>query len=139
MNRIFHARIPWYQWLALVLFALNGAVALWCKIAIPGTLLFLLVIVLIERIIHTTYTVTSDNRLEVYQGRFSRRRVIPLQEITSVEVCRSMKLGSFSVTRYVLVSYGQGRFVAVMPVKEREFVELLEKKIHHGVAQRDTE
>lgn len=38
-----------------------------------------------------------------------------------------MKFGRFSVTEYVLIEYGKGKFVSVMPVKEREFVELLEK------------
>ena len=29
----------------------------------------------------------------------------------------------------VLIEYGKGKFVSVMPVKEREFVELLEKRL----------
>ena len=45
MNRIFHARIAWYQWMALILFAVNGMAALWCKFALVGLLLFLLLIV----------------------------------------------------------------------------------------------
>lgn len=134
MNRIFHARITWYQYVALVLFTVNGGVALWCKFAIVGALLLLLVVVLIEQIIHTTYTLTPDGMLEIYQGRFVRRRVVPLREITSVEVCRSMRFGAFSVTRYVLIGYGKGLFVSVMPVKEREFVELIEKRRHEMAA-----
>ena len=40
-----------------------------------------------------------------------------------------MKFGRFSVTEYVLIEYGKGKLVSVMPVKEREFVELLEKRL----------
>ena len=40
-----------------------------------------------------------------------------------------MKFGRFSVTDYVLIEYGKGKFVSVMPVKEREFAGLLEKRI----------
>ncbi len=40
-----------------------------------------------------------------------------------------MKFGSFSVTDYILIEYGKGKFVSVMPVKEREFAELLEKRM----------
>ena len=36
---------------------------------------------------------------------------------------------TFSVTEYVLIECGKGKFVSVMPVKEREFVELLEKRL----------
>ena len=40
-----------------------------------------------------------------------------------------MKFGRFSVPEYVLIECGKGKFVSVMPVKEREFVELLEKRL----------
>lgn len=129
MNRIFHARIAWYQYLVLTLFTINGVAALWSKYIILAVLLLLFVIVLIEQIIHTSYTVTTDGTLEVYRGRFSRKKIIPIREITSVDVCRSMRFGRFSVTRYVLIGYGKEKYEALMPVREREFVEMLEKKI----------
>lgn len=39
-----------------------------------------------------------------------------------------MKFGRFSVTDYILIEYGKGKFVSVMPVKEQEFAELLERE-----------
>lgn len=128
MNRIFHARIVWYQYLALVLLTVNGVGALWCKLVLPGVLLMLLVIVVIEQIIHTLYTVTADGKLEIYRGRFIRKKMIPIQEITAIKKCNSMKFGRFSVTNYILIEYGKDGFASVMPVKEREFIELLKKK-----------
>lgn len=135
MNRIFHARIAWYQYLALVLFTVNAVAALWCKFIIVAVFLLLFLVVLIEQIIHTTYTFTSEGELEISMGRFSRKKVIPISDITSVEKCHSMKFGRFSVTHYLLIGYGKDKFQAVMPVKEREFVELIEQKInrfHNG-------
>lgn len=129
MNRIFHARIAWYQWMALILFAVNGMAALWCKFALVGLLLFLLLIVLIEQIIHTTYTLTADGSLEVYQGRFMRKKVIPFASLRSVRPCGSMRVGRWTVTRYVLVEYGKGNYVSLMPVKEREFLDALKKRM----------
>ena len=128
MNRIFHARIAWYQYFLLVVLTVNVVGALWCKYILPAVLLILMLIVVIEQIIHTVYTVTPDGILEISTGRFIRKKVIPISEITAIRKCHSMKFGRFSVTEYVLIEYGKGKFVSVMPVKEREFVELLEKR-----------
>ena len=129
MNRIFHARIAWYQYFLLVVLTVNVVGALWCKYILPAVLLILMLIVVIEQIIHTIYTVTPDWILEISTGRFIRKKVIPISEITAIRKCHSMKFGRFSVTEYVLIEYGKGKFVSVMPVKEREFVELLEKRL----------
>ena len=129
MNRIFHARIAWYQYFLLVVLTVNVVGALWCKYILPAVLLILMLIVVIEQIIHTVYTVTPDGILEISTGRFIRKKVIPISEITAIRKCHSMKFGRFSVTEYVLIGYGKGKFVSVMPVKEREFVELLEKRL----------
>ena len=53
MNRIFHARIAWYQYFLLVVLTVNAVGALWCKYILPAVLLMLLLIVVIEQIIHT--------------------------------------------------------------------------------------
>lgn len=129
MNRIFHARIAWYQYFLLVVLTVNVVGALWCKYILPAVLLILMLIVVIEQIIHTVYTVTPDGILEISTGRFIRKKVIPISEITAIRKCHSMKFGRFSVTEYVLIEYGKDKFVSVMPVKEREFVELLEKRL----------
>ena len=129
MNRISHARIAWYQYFLLVVLTVNVVGALWCKYILPAVLLILMLIVVIEQIIHTVYTVTPDGILEISTGRFIRKKVIPISEITAIRKCHSMKFGRFSVTEYVLIEYGKGKFVSVMPVKEREFVELLEKRL----------
>ena len=129
MNRMFHARIAWYQYFLLVVLTVNVVGALWCKYILPAVLLILMLIVVIEQIIHTVYTVTPNGILEISTGRFIRKKVIPISEITAIRKCHSMKFGRFSVTEYVLIEYGKGKFVSVMPVKEREFVELLEKRL----------
>ena len=127
MNRIFHARIAWYQYFLLAVLTVNAVGALWCKYILPAVLFMLMLIVVIEQIIHTAYTVTTNGNIEISRGRFIRKKVIPISEITTIQRYRSMKFGSFSVTDYILIEYGKDKFASVMPVKEREFVELIEK------------
>lgn len=128
MNRIFHARIAWYQYFLLIMLAINAFAALWGKHIILAVLMMFLLIVVIEQVIHTTYTITPEGELIIYSGRFIRKKTIPLKEITGVRKVHSMKFGSFSVTNYILIEYGKGKFASTLPVKEQEFMELLEKK-----------
>ncbi len=54
MNRIFHARITWYQYLYLILLGGLSFFLLWEKLIIPAAICMVLLVVLIERFIHTT-------------------------------------------------------------------------------------
>lgn len=128
MNRIFHARIAWYQYFILVILGINAFEFLWYKYILLALVTSLMLIVVIEMVIHTTYTVTPENELILYYGRFIRKKVIPIGEITSIRKHHSMKFGRFSVTEYVLIEYGHGKYVSVMPVKEQEFVQLIHKR-----------
>ena len=110
MNRIFHARIAWYQYFLLVVLTVNAVGALWCKYILPAVLLMLLLIVVIEQIIHTVYTVSTDGLLEISTGRFMRKKVIPIAEITAIRKYHSMKFGKFSVTNYVLTGITEANF-----------------------------
>ena len=128
MNRIFHARIAWYQYLILIILGANTFALLWMKHILLALLMALALIVIIEMVIHTTYTVTSGNELILSYGRFTRKKIIPIKEIVSMEKCHSMKFGNFSVPEYVLIQYGREKYASVVPVKEREFMELVEKR-----------
>lgn len=127
MNRIFHARIAWYQYFLLAVLTVNAVGALWCKYILLGVLMSLMLLVVIEQIIHTRYTVTGDGILEISTGRFARKKVIPIGDVTAVRKYSSMKFGRFSVTDYLLIEYGAGKFASVMPAKEQEFVTLLDR------------
>ena len=78
----------WLYWVLMLWF-------LWCKNIILATLMMLFLIVVIEQIIHTVYTVTADGLLLLNHGRFIRKKTIPIAEITSIRKVHSMKFGSF--------------------------------------------
>ena len=70
MNRIFHARIALGQYLFLFLVAGMTIWALWNRHILLALLMVAILIVSIEKLIHTTYTITSDGNLVLYHGRF---------------------------------------------------------------------
>lgn len=130
MNRIFHARVPWHTIVFLILLTFTTVWALWIKLVIPGTVCLLLLIMLVERIIHTTYTVTTDGMLVVSHGRFSKPILIPLAEIKRIEKLRSTNFGRFHLSEHIVVYYGKEteKSLSLQPIKEEEFVETIRKK-----------
>ena len=97
MNRIFHARIAMGQYLFLILIGILAVYMLWYKSPFLAAIFMLWLVVIIEKLIHTTYTVTPDGKLVLSFGRFSRSKEILMKDITSVERASSMQVGRFAV------------------------------------------
>lgn len=137
MDRIFHARITLGQYLFLLLVTLMTIHEMWVKHAIMAIVFMLLLIVAVERLIHTTYTLTVDNRLLLFYGRFSRRKEIRLTDITSIEHASTMRIGSFAFMHYLLIRYGNKRkCVALFPVKEGLFIKMISERCDIEIVER---
>lgn len=129
MNRVFHARIVAAQYVALALITFCMVWGFWNKELLVAVSWMLLLVVCMERLIHTTYTLTSDGKLVLYRGRFGPRRIIYLKDIISVEQTSSLKLGRWAVLNYVLVKHGANRCEVCLPVNEEEFIRVLRKRM----------
>lgn len=127
MNRIFQARITLGQYLFLLLVTGMTFWALWTKNIGLALMMVIVLLLSIEKLIHTTYTITGDGSLVLYYGRFMQGKTIPLGDITKVESAYSMSIFGFKLMRCVLVHHNQ-KTEALMPVKEKEFVELINVK-----------
>lgn len=126
MNRTFHARIAAAQYVFLLVATVVALYGLWHRLIVLATVFGLLLVVAVERLIHTTYTLTSDGKLRVYYGRFARGKTIELASVVAVERVSSMRVGRFALMHYVLVRYGRGQCVALLPDNEEAFVRALE-------------
>ena len=129
MNRVFHARILPAYVLALALFAYLLIHAFWVKSALLALLCMVVLVLVVERIIHTQYTVTADGRLLVDRGRFRRRLELAVTDILLVEQVKAPLFGALLVSHYVLVHYKGGKTVALLPVREEEFIQVLRKRM----------
>ena len=65
MNRIFHARIAMGQYLFLILIGILAVYMLWYKSPFLAAIFMLWLVVIIEKLIHTTYTVTPEGKCAV--------------------------------------------------------------------------
>lgn len=127
INRTFHYRVTFLNYVAIIVVAVAALCAFWHKSAanaVVGLALMIAVVLMVERIVHTAYTLTADGRLRVSKGRFSRRVEIRLTDIVSVETVH----GRLLPVRYVLVRYGAGHELAVQPANEEAFIEEIRKR-----------
>ena len=112
----------------LILFTLIMLVAFWYKgAALIGMFFAMIVIINIERIIHSTYTLTADGNLVIYNGR-----------ITDVELKRLFGLKHLRFTRYVLVHYDNDKVIDLLPEKPEEFMNALVRRLEHKEEDEDT-
>lgn len=135
MNRIFHVKIAGTTYLYLILLTAAMILAFWCMKAIIGLVIALGLIVAIERIIHSTYTLAADGKLVVYHGRFYKGKTISLTDITDVELKRSSGFGGMMASTYVLVHYGEGKLLSLVPVKPEELINALVKRLEHRIEE----
>lgn len=127
MNKVYHARVTWYQYAFMIMVTITAVALMWQKNILPGSVMMLLLVFLIEKVIHTTYTITSGGLLVFYNGRFGRKEKIPVSEITEIEQIQTFTIGKFHLTRYVLIKRGE-KYSAVLPVKESDFIAELQNR-----------
>lgn len=128
MNRTFHARITVYQYLLLGLMGILTLCLLWYKFVLPAVFFMLCLIVYIEKLIHTTYTLTPDGKLQLHFGRFLRGKEISVRDITSVDSVTHGLGNKFIWYRFLRVYYA-GKSADVFPVNEAEFIRLLKERM----------
>ena len=127
MTRQFHAKIQVHSWLLLAAMLFVAVYAGWTRNGLILALALLMLVLLIERMIRTTYTV-SDTELTIHTSRFARDRVIPLSSILRVERISSIRLFGRSFSSFLLITYGDNQEVAVIPTNEADFI----KKIKYN-------
>ena len=128
MDRTFQARVTAGQWLSLILCTFLAGYGLWHK-EWPVALLFMILLVLvIEQLIHSTYTILAEGGLVVRRGRFRKVKHIALADIRLVERVKAPLLGAWFVSHYVLVHDASGKTLALLPANEAEFLRVMEKR-----------
>ncbi len=129
MNRLFHARIQPSAYVLLAILLGMTVYSMWIVNGILIAVMLLLLVVVVERIIHTTYTVTSDNILVIHTGRYSTDKTVPLANIRRMERIESLRLFGKVLRTFVLVECMDGRCFAVIPTDEAGFINCIKKRM----------
>lgn len=124
MDRIFHQRFTLAAKCGIMVFTLMAFYMLWMQKALAGIVLMLIVVVMIERVIHTVY-IFHGSDLIIDRGRFSRRQIISLPTVTAVRcVPTALRLG-----HVLTIEHDDGRLTAVQPEDDDRFTEEMKKRI----------
>ncbi len=128
MDRVFQAKINIGSYILLILLLLVAIYSMWCVNGILLCVSLLLLVAIIERMIHTTYTITSNGKLIISSGRFSHRKEIFLTEIDSIERIKGMRINGRPVSSSLLIICKNGRLLQVKPRNEDDFVKCIQKR-----------
>ena len=128
MDRTFHQRLSPASVCGILAFALLALYMFWTNSALVGCLLAAVVVLMIERVVHTTYVFRrndgDEEMLYIDNGRFSKTRQIRVNDIVS---CRRMSTG-FGLSQYVLLQCGHKRLVSVQPDNADAFIDEIRKR-----------
>lgn len=128
MNRTYNHRIMFMEWSAIALFALGALYGLWNRqnsvLVLLGVGFVLLVILALERALHTTYVTTTDHKLIIKRGRFAKQQTIVLADIRDVRILPL----AFRLGNYVLIELKTGRVLSVQPENQDLFIKTISKK-----------
>lgn len=99
---------------------------MWEKLPILFAFAILLLLVVIERSIHTEYKLTKDT-LTIHNGRLSKDRVILVKDIKRVERLKKFRFGRKALITYLVIVYGDNKSVGIIPQSEEDFIKQLLK------------
>lgn len=127
MDRTFHQRLSPATACGILAFGLLALYLFWVKSALMGCILAAVVVLMIERVVHTNYVFRRDEdeeMLYIDNGRFSKTRRIRVNDIVQ---CRKMTTG-FGLSQYVLLQCGHKRLVSVQPDSADAFIAEVRKR-----------
>ena len=132
MNRLFNAKVEPGSWVLLLAVLVVTAFLMWTsRNGVVICIMLLLLVVLVERIIHTNYTVTSEGKLIVHSGRFSKDKTIDLAQVRSVKRMAAMRIFGREFRSFVVIECTDGRVLSLIPREEEKFM----KHVHQHMCK----
>lgn len=129
MNRLFHAKILLLHIVLLFCFLCVVVYSLWnmehLGRLVTGICVVVnlnLMVICVEKMINTTYTITADERLIVHNGRFSKDIEIKVSDIKTIEKTCRFQIGGLKMLSAILIVTNDGHKIYVRPVNETDFI-----------------
>lgn len=121
MDRTFHEKGSWAGFALVVILAGFIVHLFWYRSsinALMGLILAGFLLIVIDRMINSTYTFTDDFKLIIRNGKFSKETVILINEITNARV---VEVKVFK-RKYVLITYGADHELGIRPESDDKFL-----------------
>lgn len=128
MNRIFHAKVTFCRGLVLIVLTAVTLFTLWWRWPLMALPAMLLLLWWIERLIHTTYTLTPDQQLLIYKGRFSHTSIIRLADVHHLQRSRTVQKAHLSLWGGIRLTCSNGQRFTLYPQREEECLVELQRR-----------
>jgi len=124
LTRTYQARILVGNWILIVALLASVLYFFWLTNGLLIALSLVILMVVIERTIHTEYRLSSQSLL-IHRGRLSADLIIPMTDILRVERIRRFRIGRRAWLTYLVIVYENEKTVAIMPRHEDDFISQL--------------
>lgn len=135
MNRQFHSKVSPGSYVLLAALLSVAIYFIWQTATltrpVSGVLLavdLLLMVVVVERMIHTTYTITTQGQLIIHRGRFAREVVIALTDIDRIDRINHLRIGSRPLHTALVVVLKDSTELYITPLNEEDFIKCIQKR-----------
>ncbi len=128
MNRTFQHKISIQALVTLVLLAVCALLCFLNRTGLTpvfGFVCLLLGAAAVDRMIHSEYVMTPDNRLVISRGRIAKPLVLNIDEIVAVRPVR----GSLLIAPHIIIEYGMGHITSVQPADANGFIKEVKRRL----------
>ena len=128
MLRTFHQRFSLASKIAVLLATSLAFYLFWNKMFIFGVIVAFAVVVMVERVSHSSYSFVEkegEQWLVVNHGRFSKTKTIRIAEVLKLTPMKT----SFGMSHYLLMLYGNNHLMSLQPADEQSFCKELQRRM----------
>lgn len=126
--RTFHQRFSLASKIAVLLATSLAFYLFWNKMFIFGVIVTFAVVVMVERVSHSSYSFVEkegEQWLVVNHGRFSKTKTIRIAEVLKLTPMKT----SFGMSHYLLMLYGNNHLMSLQPADEQSFCKELQRRM----------
>lgn len=126
--RTFHQRFSLASKIAVLLATSLAFYLFWNKMFIFGVIVAFAVVVMVERVSHSSYSFVEkegEQWLVVNHGRFSKTKTIRIAEVLKLTPMKT----SFGMSHYLLMLYGNNYLMSLQPADEQSFCKELQRRM----------
>ena len=128
MMRTFHQRFSLASKIAVLLATSLAFYLFWNKMFIFGVIVAFAVVVMVERVSHSSYSFVEkegEQWLVVNHGRFSKTKTIRIAEVLKLTPMKT----TFGMSHYLLMLYGNNHLMSLQPADEQSFCKELQRRM----------
>lgn len=131
MQRTFNAKVQPTTWGLVAVIAAAAIYFAWFKIVIPFIIALGVLVIIIERILNTKYTI-DDEFITVSFGRFSKEWKVDISDIIKIEKIERFRIAGQGLTHTLIITASGNRMIAVNPQDEQAFTLYIKKKYENA-------